>query len=242
LDLVTTEHGVPARMHLFLNRGVRRGDPDLVEVSEAAGVGGLFPRGSRENPIKCAHVALADMDNDGRRDIMLSVIYRDDQGRVQPVILRNLSPARGEPRFSPPPFQRIIGYYAAAPATDFDRDGRIDLFLASWFEHVPNRLFRNVTDAGNWLMVRVDGRGQSLNSMGIGAVVRVYGAGRLGQPEHLLGRHDVAIGTGYSSGDEALAHFGLGKAQQCDLEVTWGEHRVSRAGVGANQMITMLLR
>jgi hypothetical protein len=242
LDLVTTEHGVPARMHLFLNRGVRRGDPDLVEVSEAAGVGGLFPRGSRENPIKCAHVALADMDNDGRRDIMLSVIYRDGQGRVQPVVLRNLSLARGSPKFSPPPFQRMIGYYAVGPATDFDRDGRIDLFLASWFEHVPNRLFRNVTDAGNWLMVRVDGRGQNLNSMGIGAVVRVYAAGRLGQPDHLLGRHDVAIGTGYSSGQEALAHFGLGKAEQCDLEVTWGKHRRSRAGVAANQVITMLLR
>ena len=25
------------------------------------------------------------------------------------------------------------------------RDGRIDIFLASWFEHLPNYLFRNVT-------------------------------------------------------------------------------------------------
>lgn len=241
LDLVTAEHGVPARLHLFVNRGVQRGDPDLAEISGSAGIGGLFPRGTRAEPIKCAHVALIDMDNDGRRDIVLSVIYRDDRGRVQPVVLRNLTPLPGKPKFSRPPYDRMVGYYAAAPTTDFDRDGRIDIFLASWFEHLPNYLFRNVTDAGHWLIVRVDGSGKKLNSMGIGAVVRVYVAGHLGESEHLLGRHDIAIGTGYASGDEAMAHFGLGNAKQCDLEVKWYKHRIVRREVNTNQAITMRL-
>jgi len=241
LDLITAEHGVPARLHLFVNRGVQRGDPELVEISQDAGIGALFPRGTREQPVKCAHVALTDMDNDGRRDIVLSVIYRDDAGRVQPVVLRNLTPPRGMPRFSSPPFDRMLGYYAAGPTTDFDRDGRVDVFLASWFEPLPNCLFRNVTAAGNWLLVRVDGRGRKLNPMGIGAVVRVYAAGHVGEPEHLLGRHDLAVGTGYASGDEAIAHFGLGAAERCDLEVKWLTHRIVRRDVAVNQSLRVPL-
>jgi hypothetical protein len=135
----------------------------------------------------------------------------------------------------------MVGYYAAAPTTDFDRDGRIDIFLASWFEHLPNYLFRNVSDSGNWLTVRIDGRKKQFNSMGIGAVVRVYAPGRLGEPKHLLGRHDIAIGTGYASGDEAVAHFGLGKTEQCDVEVKWGKHRLVRLDVSANQAVTVQL-
>ena len=239
LDLVTAEHGVPARLHLFINRNVQRGEPELVEISDEAGLGELFPRGTRAEPIKCAHVALIDMDNDGRRDIVLSVIYRDDRGVVQPVVLRNLTPPRGKPKFSRPPFVHMVGYYAAAPTADFDRDGRTDIFLASWFEHLPNYLFRNVTNAGNWLSVRVDGRGKKLNSMGIGAVVRIYAVGYLGEPEHLLGRHDIAIGTGYASGDEAMAHFGLGETEKCDVEVRWREHRIVQYDLATNQTITI---
>jgi len=156
------------------------------------------------------------------------------------VVLRNLTAPRGKPKFSKPPFEKMVGYYAAAPTADFDRDGRTDIFLASWFEHLPNYLFRNVTDTGNWLTVRVDGRENKLNSMGIGAVARVYAAGHLGEPEHLLGRHDIAIGTGYASGDEARAHFGLGKAMRCDVEVRWGKHRICRSEVAANQAVTIV--
>jgi hypothetical protein len=133
----------------------------------------------------------------------------------------------------------MVGYYAAAPTADYDRDGRIDVFLASWFEHLPNYLFRNVTEAGNWLILRVDGRKANLNSMGIGAIVRVYATGHLGESKHLLGRHDIAIGTGYASGEEALAHFGVGDAEQCDLEVTWHERRMVRRNVAVNQLVNI---
>ena len=55
-------------------------------------------------------------------------------------------------------FERMTGYYAAAPTADFDRDGRIDIFEASWFEHLPNRLFRNVTDIPGALAEQVQQR------------------------------------------------------------------------------------
>ena len=186
LDLVTTEHGVPCKIHIWRNKGVQDGMPELVEVSSSLGLGAEFPRGTKENPVKTTHVALQDMDNDGRPDLFLAITYRDSQGRVQPVVLKNLAKRGGDLAFSPPPFDKMDGYYAPAPVSDFDRDGRLDVFLASWFENLPNYLLRNVTPGGNWLDVRATGKGR--NSMGIGAVVRVYEAGHAGQASHQLGR------------------------------------------------------
>lgn len=244
LDLVTTEHGVPARIHIYVNRGVKNGIPDLVEVTQSAGAGRLFPRGTREGPVKTTHVALRDMDNDGRPDLVLAVVYRDDRGRLQPVVLRNLSEPGGELKFTEPPYERMVGYYAPAPLADYDRDGRVDLFMASWFENLPNRLFRNVTPGGNWLTVRVEperagGREPRLNPMGIGAIVRVYRAGHAGEARHQLGRCDIAVGTGYAGCEEALAHLGLGGVKQCDVVVTWGGHEARQTNVPANQAMTM---
>ncbi len=235
LDLVTTEHGVPARLHLFHNRGVKDGAPDLVEVSESTGIGGLLPKGTRELPIKTAHVALRDMDHDGRIDIVTTMLATNDAGQLQPVVLRNISPRGGELKFSPIPTDRLVTYYAPGPVADFDRDGRVDLFLPSWFEQVPNRLYRNVSQGGHWLTVRVTGSGQNANPMGIGAVVRAYSPGHLGEPEHLLARSDIAVGTGYASGEEALAHLGLGEATRCDLRITWGNKLFDRANAAADK-------
>jgi hypothetical protein len=237
LDLVTTEHGVPAQIHVFRNQGIVNGMPDLVEVTKSAGVGQLFPRGTREKPLKTAHVGLCDMDNDGKADIVLTVLFQDEQGRVQPVVLRNLSEQRGELKFSIPPWDQMSGYYAPGPIADYDRDGRLDIFLPSWFEHLPNYLMRNVSAGGHWLTVRVRGRDHGLNGMGVGSVVRVYESGHLGDSQHLIGRRDIVIGTGYASGEEALAHVGLGSHQQCDVRVTWRELQVDQTGVAADQML-----
>jgi hypothetical protein len=241
LDLVTTEHGVPARIHVYVNKGIKNGIPDLVEVSDSAGVGRLFPKGTRENPIKTTHAAIQDMDNDGKPDLFLAVIFKDERGRVQPVVLKNLSEKGGPIKLAEPPFEKMIGYYAPAPLADYDGDGRVDIFLASWFENLPNYLFRNVTEGGNWLTVRVTGKGPGLNSMGIGAVARIYEAGHAGQAAHLLGRKDIAVGTGYASTEEAAAHLGLGIAKECDIEVTWGKRKVQRLRVAANQAITVVV-
>lgn len=236
LDLVTTEHGAPTQIHMFQNRGVRDGLPDLIEVSETTGAGAVFPKGTRERPIKTNHVALRDMDNDGKPDILLAMIYQDDKQGVQPVVLRNLSKRDGGLRFERPPYDRLIGVYTPAPVADYDRDGRLDVFLPSWGETLPNYLFRNVTRGGNWLTVRVRG-GKELNALGLGAIVRLYEPGHLGDPSRQLGRHDIAIGTGYASTEEALAHFGLGAAQRCDVQVSWSGKQVQRLDAAANQLL-----
>jgi hypothetical protein len=98
---------------------------------------------------------------------------------------------------------------------------------------------RNVTSGGNWLTVRVEGKQPGQNTMGIGAIVRVYAAGHLGDARHQLGRRDIAVGTGYASTEEALAHFGLDDAATCDIEVTWLGRRAQRRGVAANQFLSL---
>src|SRR5690606_29910901 len=140
---------------------------------------------------------------------------------LQPVVLRNVGVTDGVPRFEYPPLRSIVGYHATAPIADYDRDGRIDIFMASWSADLTSQLFRNVTEAGNYLVVRVRGQAAGLNSMGIGATVRLYEAGHVGDAGRLLGRGDITIGNGYSSGDEAMAHFGLGRVETCDVVVTW---------------------
>jgi hypothetical protein len=42
------------------------------------------------------------MDNDGKPDIVLAMIYQADGGHVQPVVLRNLSERGSELKFDGP--------------------------------------------------------------------------------------------------------------------------------------------
>jgi enediyne biosynthesis protein E4 len=238
LDLVTTVHAQPSRIHLYLHQGTRDGVPQFVEITEVAGVGDDFPSfGMTGLQLKNAFVQIRDIDSDGRNDVVLSIVYRDGDGEVQPLVLRNLGNEGGTPRFSRPPNSSLIGYYAAAPIGDYDRDGRLDLFLCPWFAETPAYLFRNTTPGGHWLAVQVEGDGQRYNWMGIGSTVLVYEAGGGGDPERLIQRREIAIGTGYSSGEEAIAYLGLGEADRVDVLVRWGDERRMLANVEADQYL-----
>ena len=52
---------------------------------------------------------------------------------------------------------------------------------------------------------------------------------------------EIAVGYGYASGQEAMAHFGLGKLESCDLEVILphGKGRLTQKGVKANQLLRL---
>jgi len=236
LDVVLTVHDAPGEFYVYLNKGIKDGTPAFELIAE-----GRFPREGKGTglPVKAAHVSLCDVDNDGRRDVLIAVVRVAEDGKRQPLVLRNEGNKDGVPRFDVPPLESCAGYYAPGPVGDYDRDGRLDVFLPTWYEELPCYLFRNVTEGGHWLTVRVKGEGPGLNAMGIGAVVRVYAAGKAGEAEHMIGRHDVSIGNGYSSGEEALAHFGLGEAAACDLVVRWGERRVVKTNVAADRLVTV---
>lgn len=246
----------PAPVRLYLHMGVKDGDPIFRDVTEAAG---LIPL-----DMKAPHVEIQDFDNDGWPDISVSVVkFRD--GNPVPMIFRNLGIRDGIPRFDASAWavndfptdadrgqrrandfaakmlrEKKVIYTAAGPTADYDRDGRLDLFLANWWIESQSLLLRNETSGGHWLEVRVDGK-DSVNRMGIGAKVRVYPAGKLGDPRELLGCREIAAGYGWCSGQEAIAHFGLGMAAAVDLEIELPHRKgtTARRGVQANRRLTV---
>lgn len=259
LDIVIGEHFKrpwmePVPVRLYLSEGMKEGRLAFKEVTDKVGLSPL--------PMKAPHVEFQDFDNDGRPDLFASMVKFAD-GHVYPLIYRNLGIRDGLPQFSedvlavndfPTPADRAGGrpsvffdkmikdgkvlYMAAAPSCDYDRDGRLDLFMANWWMDSRSLLLHNETPGGNWLGVRVRGGGR-LNTMGIGCRVNVFAAGHLGEPSARLGCQDISAGYGYCSGQEALAHFGLGNAKTCDVEIVLphGGKRLERKGVPANQML-----
>lgn len=248
--------GVPLR--LYLNRGMAAGDkrPRFEDVTDKVGL--------RPLPMKGPHVEVQDFDNDGWPDIYTSMI-QFAKGKPHPVIFRNTGVNGGLPRFHTDALdvndfptaedrkladvtkffdkmqreQKVV-YMATGPTADFDRDGRLDMFLANWWVNSRSQLLRNETPGGNWLQVAVHGP-KGVNRMGIGSVIRIYEAGKLGQPAAMLGVREICVGYGYGSGQEAIAHFGLGDRKQCDVEIVLphGKGRLERKGVEINQRINI---
>jgi hypothetical protein len=264
LDIVIGQHfdrpwhtgGVPVRM--YLNRGVDKdGLPRFEDITDKAGLTPLTMKGP--------HVELQDFDNDGWPDLYVSIVYFA-AGKPHPVIFRHQGLKDGVPRFHADALavndfpteedrkmadvtkffekmereQKVV-YMANGPTADFDRDGRLDMFLGNWWVKSRSLLLRNETPSGNWLQVTVQG-GKGVNRMGIGSMVRIYPTGKIGQPAALVGARAISVGYGYGSGQEAIAHFGLGELKECDVEVILphGKGRLERKAVKANQRISIV--
>jgi enediyne biosynthesis protein E4 len=247
--------GVPVR--LFLNRGVTEGMPKFEDVTERVG---LVPL-----PMKSPHVEIQDFDNDGWPDIYTSIVKFDAQGKPHPVIFRGMGSHQGLPQFATaalsvndfpteldkkdgdvgPFFDRMqkehkIVYTAPGPSGDYNRDGKLDLFLANWWVDDRSLLLKNETPGGHWLEIGVEGP-QGTNRQGIGADVRIYPAGKLGERATLLGQKEIAVGYGYASGQEAISHFGLGPHTSCDVEVSLphGKGTIVKRAIAADQRIVI---
>lgn len=87
---------------------------------------------------------------------------------------------------------------------DFDRDGRVDLFVVN-LEGSP-RLFRNVTPRGERHWLEVDTIGRSSNKDGCGA--RLILKPRKDKPARLL-RQVFCGGTSLATGSDSVVHFGV---------------------------------
>jgi hypothetical protein len=122
---------------------------------------------------------------------------------------------------------------------DYDRDGRLDIFLASWWPQIPSKLFLNRSNSNHWLQIRVVGR--TINRMGIGVKVRIYPAGSLGEPEELAGYQQIATSYGFCSSHEAVAHFGLGELTECDIEIElpFARGTVHKRNVKADRLVVV---
>lgn len=170
---------------------------------------------------------LADLDNDGWRDLFVAQGHvMDNIERTQPgvkyleppLVMRNtrgvftdVSPGAG------PVFTRPLAARGAAFG-DLDNDGAVDAVLNC--NDQPALVLRNQSQAGHWVMVRLEGGAG--NRDGVGAVVRVVTAAGAQQA--------MASPAGsYLSSNDPRLHFGLGASTEIRLiEVRWPSGSVSR--------------
>ena len=118
---------------------------------------------------------------------------------------------------------------------DYDRDGRLDVFIARKRDF--NLLFRNETQNDNgWLRVQLTGvKG---DAGGIGAKTWVYDAGHLGEPNHLRGYQQAINSRAYVVQHSPILHFGLGDAQTVDVRVEFPAGKVvEQPGVPSRKLI-----
>jgi hypothetical protein len=183
-------------------------------------------------------VEIQDLDNDGWPDIYISV-HVDVDGVRMPLVYRHTGSADA-PRFVAnstivSPAEKNVNYGAAGPTADIDRDGRLDMLITEWWPDRDPVLYRNTSSAGNYLEVEVPAG----NPVGTGSRVFVYEAGQLGDPDALIGLVEITQGFGYSSGQEAIAHFGLADRGAVDVRVILphGGGTIDQGGVRANQRL-----
>jgi enediyne biosynthesis protein E4 len=249
----------PVPLRFFLNRGIKNGIPHFEELTQSVGLKPL--------PMKAPHVEIQDFDNDGWPDIYTSIVKFKD-GKPYPCIAKNMGIVNGIPQFSEEAmavndfptqedknvaskgstdnfFKKVlldkkILYGAAGPTADYDNNGKLDMFITSWWPDAPSMLLHNETPGGNWLQVQVKGS-KGVNSMGVGSRIKIYRAGKLGEASALLGCQDISVGYGYASGHAAIAHFGLGKEKSVDVEVILpnGKGKLIQKNVKSNQRITL---
>jgi len=114
---------------------------------------------------------------------------------------------------------------------DIDNDGRLDVVIND-LDGSAQLLHNEFVAAGNWLIVRLKGRGMNTGAIGGVAEVRFGGATE---------RRLVQSGSSYISQEDKRLHFGLGKAPQVDsLTVTWPDGTTTtRQNVQANQILVI---
>lgn len=208
----TLSHAKPVAVRLYLNRG----SGQFEDITEAAG---LIPL-----PTKAPHVELQDFDNDGLVDLLTSA-----SAGKGPALFINQGLEGGMPRFAPPDGLGDAHYWVAAPTVDYDRDGRLDIFLLDWQPSLPSILLHNETEAGNWLEVSVD----AAHGFGIGWRVELLDG------DSFVGARDITVTQGYSAGVLPIAHFGLGDLEEVDVRLTppGGLDPILIEGVPANEHI-----
>lgn len=264
MDIVLGSHflrpwSYPQPIRLFLNRGVIDDELHFREVTLQADLPCIY--------IKTPHVEIQDFDNDGWPDIYTSAVkFKGDS--VYPIISKNLGVFnKSIPKFLTdannindfPTIEEMIYerthnqsdffykiqsekriiYFAPGPVCDYNNDGLMDIFLASWWKEFPSLLLRNETvNNNNWLKVKVEDV-VGINSMGVGSKIRIYKEGGLGNFDDLTGSNEICLSNGYASGQTATVHFGLGESSKVDIEVILPHNKgkIIREGVKANQLV-----
>ena len=114
---------------------------------------------------------------------------------------------------------------------DYDRDGDVDIFIASASERT--RLYRN--DGGNalnYLGVKLSGLNPNAEAIGARVYLTVDGTTQL---------RELSAGNNYVSNNPVEAHFGLGSATRADqVRIEWLDGSVTTLDdIAVNQLLTV---
>ncbi len=232
--LTTSDPPQYMRNALFINTGT----PRFLEAAHFAGIAGSDWTWSSQ---------FADLDNDGLVDLFVTNGTTHDSTNSDLVAQANLiQDPLAQANFwrnqglkkdtnyayrnlGGLKFQKIseewgldyLGVSFGAAFADLDLDGDLDLAITSLGD--PIRIYRNDSQEGNSMRIRLHGKG--LNSHAIGAKVTMETeAGKL------IARYLSPV-QGYASSNEPILHFGMGDARKAKkLTVRWptGELQVHR--------------
>jgi hypothetical protein len=163
------------------------------------------------------HCCFGDFDHDGDLDLYESGGYfyqNDGQGNFSFVSI-NIS-ALVASLDTDDPRSSALG--------DFDNDGDLDIYITDRIRH--NVLLRNDVDDSNWIQIEIISD-QTGGTGGIGAKLRLYEAGHLGEPGFLKGFRELTGEYGYLAQNMPAAHFGVDHSLKYDLMIEFlnGEQR-----------------
>jgi hypothetical protein len=114
---------------------------------------------------------------------------------------------------------------------DLDNDGRLDMVIND-LDFPPQILHNEVESPGNWLLVKLEGKGTLTDAIGAVITARI--------DDGIMTRL-IRSGSSYLSQEDMRQHFGLGEANKVDsIEVLWPDGSTSTVeNVEANQILVI---
>lgn len=170
--------------------------------------------------------AVGDVDLDGDLDLFVA-----ENGPPHHLYLN-----QGDRTFvedTPTELADIEGSIIGACLADLDDDGDPDLVVA--VRDGASRIFRNALDSKAWLKVRPVAKGHKCT---VGALVRVFDAGHLGEMSHFRGLRQIGLNQGWGTYAPLIAHFGVPADGTYDIEVQFpGGEATIVTGQAAGQTV-----
>jgi len=238
------------RNTLQLNRGMApEGHPVFSEIGFMAGV---YETDWSWCPL------VADFDNDGYRDIVITnglprdvtdldyIAYNNGQGGGTAKLTLKMVDSLPVVRLPGYSFRNVDGYHFTNTShdwgfthpsfsnggayADLDNDGDLDLVINNIDDNAF--IYENTLQPSNYLSVII--KGSTANPDGIGSTIRIYYDGQQQLYEHQPTR-------GYMSTDDSRAHFGLGNSKKIDsLRVRWPDGKTLLVtNLAINQVFTV---